>query len=123
MSGAGPNVVLILADDLGYGSLGCYGGAEFRTPNLDRLAARGVTRIVDRLVDEGLLAVDRRDQFRRLRCAAEGHAREQLGHQRAQAVRRGQLPAVRVAEVSRRQRLDSSNQVQVPPKVRVLEPR
>src|SRR6478609_7296106 len=36
-----PNVVLILADDLGFSDLGCYGG-EVRTPNLDRLAAGGL---------------------------------------------------------------------------------
>ncbi len=36
------NVVLILADDLGYGDLGCYGSQVHRTPNLDRLAAEGV---------------------------------------------------------------------------------
>lgn len=35
-----PNVLVILADDLGYSDLGCYGG-EIRTPNLDRLASRG----------------------------------------------------------------------------------
>lgn len=39
---ARPNLVLILADDLGYGSLGCYGNTEVRTPNIDRLAASGV---------------------------------------------------------------------------------
>src|SRR5436309_15354128 len=37
-----PNVVLILADDLGYGDLGCYGCRDIRTPNLDRLADQGV---------------------------------------------------------------------------------
>jgi arylsulfatase B len=37
-----PNVVFIVADDLGYGELGCYGGREIPTPNLDRLAAEGV---------------------------------------------------------------------------------
>lgn len=37
-----PNVVLILADDLGYGDLGCYGSAETRTPHIDRLAREGL---------------------------------------------------------------------------------
>lgn len=36
------NVVIILADDLGYGDLGCYGARDIPTPNLDALAASGV---------------------------------------------------------------------------------
>ena len=37
-----PNVVIILADDLGYGDLASYGAPAIRTPNLDRMAAEGV---------------------------------------------------------------------------------
>jgi arylsulfatase A-like enzyme len=36
-----PNVILIFADDLGYGDLGCFGSTTIRTPHLDRLAAEG----------------------------------------------------------------------------------
>ncbi len=37
-----PNIVLIMADDMGYECLGCYGSTEYQTPNLDRLAAEGI---------------------------------------------------------------------------------
>jgi uncharacterized sulfatase len=36
-----PNIVIILADDLGYGGLGCYGQTRYQTPHLDRMAAEG----------------------------------------------------------------------------------
>ncbi len=36
-----PNIVYILADDLGYGELGCYGQEKIRTPNVDRIAREG----------------------------------------------------------------------------------
>ncbi|WP_144060018.1 sulfatase-like hydrolase/transferase [Rhodopirellula sallentina] len=39
---APPNIVLIMADDLGVEGLGCYGGKSYQTPNLDRLAATGM---------------------------------------------------------------------------------
>ena len=39
---APPNIVLIVADDLGYGDLGCYGQKLLGTPNIDRLAAEGL---------------------------------------------------------------------------------
>ena len=37
-----PSIVILLADDLGYGDLGCFGHPTIRTPNLDRMAAEGV---------------------------------------------------------------------------------
>lgn len=36
-----PNIIVIMADDLGYGDLSCYGASTFKTPNIDRLAASG----------------------------------------------------------------------------------
>lgn len=41
-----PNIVFILADDVGYGDLGCYGATKIKTPHLDRLAREG-TRFTD----------------------------------------------------------------------------
>ncbi|MBI5083091.1 MAG: arylsulfatase [Acidobacteria bacterium] len=37
-----PNVILVVADDLGYGDLGCYGQKRIQTPHIDRLAAEGM---------------------------------------------------------------------------------
>ena len=37
-----PNILFILADDLGYGDLGCYGQKRIQTPHIDRLATEGV---------------------------------------------------------------------------------
>src|SRR5215217_7764412 len=41
-----PNVLFILADDLGWGDLSCYGRPDYRTPNIDLLASQG-TRFTD----------------------------------------------------------------------------
>jgi arylsulfatase A len=37
-----PNIVIILADDLGYGDIGCYGATKIKTPHIDRLAREGL---------------------------------------------------------------------------------
>lgn len=37
-----PNILIILADDMGYADLSCYGAAEFKTPNIDKIAREGV---------------------------------------------------------------------------------
>ena len=37
-----PNILLVVADDLGYGDLACYGAADVKTPNLDKFASEGL---------------------------------------------------------------------------------
>src|SRR6185503_15834241 len=41
-----PNIIFILADDLGWGDLSCYGRPDYRTPNIDLLASQG-TKLTD----------------------------------------------------------------------------
>ncbi len=41
-AGRAPNIILILADDLGWGDIGCYGQRKILTPNIDRLASEGM---------------------------------------------------------------------------------
>ncbi len=37
-----PNIIILYADDLGYGDIGCYGAKDISTPNIDRLAEQGL---------------------------------------------------------------------------------
>jgi hypothetical protein len=39
---APPNIVFILADDMGYADIACYGRPDLRTPNIDSIASRGI---------------------------------------------------------------------------------
>ena len=49
-----PNIIFILADDLGYGDLSCYGANDLQTPNIDRLAKEGI-KFTHRMHPQGLL--------------------------------------------------------------------
>ncbi len=53
-----PNIILILADDLGYGDLGCQGSRTIRTPNLDAMAAQG-TRFTSFYVAQAVCSASR----------------------------------------------------------------
>ncbi|MES2997544.1 MAG: sulfatase-like hydrolase/transferase [Verrucomicrobiota bacterium] len=53
-----PNLLLILADDMGYGDLSCYGSKQIQTPNIDRLAAGGI-RCTDSYVSNNVCAPSR----------------------------------------------------------------
>ncbi len=86
-AGRPPNLILIYADDLGYGDLGCYGHPSMRTPNLDRMAAEGM-RFMDFYSAAEVCTPSRaalltgrypvrsgmcHDQFRVLRNRSRGH--------------------------------------------------
>jgi arylsulfatase A len=71
-----PNIVTILADDLGYGSLGCYGNTGIKTPNIDGLAAGGV-RLTDFHSNGSVCSPTRASLLTgryQQRCAWVGHA-------------------------------------------------
>ena len=53
-----PNIIFIMADDLGYADLGCYGQQKIKTPNIDRLAAEG-TRFTQCYAGAGICAPSR----------------------------------------------------------------
>ena len=53
-----PNFVILFADDLGYGDLGCYGNPVIKTPNLDRMADEGI-RLTSFYVAESICSPSR----------------------------------------------------------------
>lgn len=57
-AGALPNIVLIVADDFGYGDLSCYGATKIHTPHVDKLAERGI-RFTDAYVASSLCSPSR----------------------------------------------------------------
>ena len=66
-----PNIIYILADDLGYGDLGCYGQTKIKTPNIDNLAAEGM-RFTDHYSGDTVCAPSRCSLMTGLHT---GHAR------------------------------------------------
>jgi arylsulfatase A-like enzyme len=78
-----PNIVFILADDLGYGDLGCYGQKVIQTPNLDKLARRGM-RFTQFYAGSTVCAPSRCALMTGLHtghCLVRGNARVPLGPQ------------------------------------------
>lgn len=53
-----PNIIYIMADDLGYGHLGCFGQKDIKTPNIDKMAAEGM-RFTDHYAGSALCAPSR----------------------------------------------------------------
>jgi arylsulfatase A-like enzyme len=55
---AKPNIVYIMADDLGYADVSCYGRREYKTPNIDSLAAKG-TRFLQAYANSAVCSATR----------------------------------------------------------------
>jgi len=75
-----PNIIFILADDLGYGDLGCYGQKQIATPNIDRMAAEGI-RFTDHYAGSTVCAPSRCALMTGLHtghCLVRGNARVPL---------------------------------------------
>jgi arylsulfatase A-like enzyme len=53
-----PNILIIIADDLGYGDVGCFGNTTLRTPSIDRLASEGA-RLTHHLTSSALCTPSR----------------------------------------------------------------
>ena len=65
-----PNIIYILADDLGYGDLGCYGQQKIKTPNIDKMASEGI-RFTDHYAGSTVCAPSRTSLLTGLH---QGHA-------------------------------------------------
>jgi arylsulfatase A-like enzyme len=75
-----PNIIFILADDLGYGDLGCFGQQAIKTPNIDRMAAEGM-RFTDHYAGSTVCAPSRCALMTGLHtghCLVRGNARVPL---------------------------------------------
>jgi arylsulfatase A-like enzyme len=75
-----PNIIFILADDLGYGDLGCYGQKRIKTPNIDKMAAEGM-RFTDHYAGSTVCAPSRCSLMTGLHtghCLVRGNARVPL---------------------------------------------
>lgn len=75
-----PNIIFILADDLGYGDLGCYGQKRIQTPNIDRLAKEGM-RFTDFYAGSTVCAPSRcvlMTDYHTGHCLIRGNAKDNL---------------------------------------------
>ena len=68
-----PNVIVILADDLGYGDIGCYGAPDVRTPHIDAMAAAGA-RFTDGYVSAAVCSPSRA-------ALLTGRCQQRFGHE------------------------------------------
>jgi arylsulfatase A-like enzyme len=62
-----PNIIFILADDIGIGDVGCYGQTKIQTPNIDRIAGEGV-RFMQGYSGAGVCALSRSSLMTGLQC-------------------------------------------------------
>ena len=72
---AKPNIVFIMADDLGYADVSCYGQRDYMTPNIDRLATEGMRFMQAYANSAGLLGHAHRSDHRPLSIPPAGRAR------------------------------------------------